>query len=94
MFSQFNRSKVVSLLLIVAVLMALSAAAVSAQTAVPTEVPPVSIEIDTDQLFTGTNNWINTFLPVFALTGGIAIALVLLSFVVRKVVDSFKSAGG
>jgi hypothetical protein len=63
-------------------------------TAVSFAQTPVAIEIDTDQLFTGTNQWINTFLPVFALTGGIAIALVLLSFVVRKVVDAFKSAGG
>jgi hypothetical protein len=41
---------------------------------------PVPLEIDTNQLFSQANTWIANFLPIFAITIGITIALSVLGY--------------
>lgn len=41
----------------------------------------VAITIDTDVLFGSVNTWISTFLPIFAIGLGIAIALAIIAIV-------------
>jgi hypothetical protein len=52
-----------------------------------------TIELDTDTLFTQINVWITNLFPIFAIGGGIAIAIVVISFIIRSIVDAFKGAG-
>jgi type III secretory pathway component EscR len=53
----------------------------------------VAIELDTDTLFTQINVWITNLFPIFAIGGGIAIAIVVISFIIRSIVEAFKGAG-
>lgn len=50
---------------------------------------PVPIEIDTNAIFTQTNNWIDVFLPIVAIGAGISIALAILTFIVKQIVSAF-----
>lgn len=69
-----------------AVVFALGVVSVSAQT-------PVPLEIDTNAIFTSANGWIDVFIPVFAISTGIAIALALLTFLGNQIVRAFKGSG-
>jgi hypothetical protein len=50
---------------------------------------PVPIEIDTNEIFSQTNNWIDVFLPIVAIGAGISIALAILTFIVKQIVSAF-----
>lgn len=50
---------------------------------------PVPIVIDTNEIFTQTNNWIDVFLPIVAIGAGISIALAILTFIVKQIVSAF-----
>jgi hypothetical protein len=54
----------------------------------------MSLEFDLGPLWTNTNEMIATFLPVFAIGGGIAIAVALLGMVINMVVKSVKGGVG
>jgi len=56
---------------------------ISAQTAVPLEIP-------TDVIFTETNNWIATFAPIAAIGIGITIALAVLAYLGKMIAGAFK----
>jgi hypothetical protein len=62
-------------------------------TAVSFAQTPVPIEIDTNALFTSANTWISSFIPIFALSIGIAIALAILGFLGNQIVKAFKGGG-
>lgn len=51
---------------------------------------PVPITIDTNELFTSANTWIETFLPIMAIGIGISIALAILSFIGVQIVKAFR----
>ncbi len=72
----FNR------LLIAAVAIVMVSAVSFAQTAVPLVVP-------TNEIFTQTNSWLQTFAPVVAIGVGIAVALAILRFIGKQVIDAF-----
>jgi len=50
----------------------------------------VTLEIDTDPIFTEANGWITTFTPIVAIGIGISIALAILTFVGNKIVEAFR----
>lgn len=68
------------------------AAALAAMTAVSFAQTAVPIEIDTNALFTSANTWISSFLPIFAISIGIGIALAILSFIGARIVAAFKGS--
>jgi hypothetical protein len=51
---------------------------------------PVQLDVDIDELFTQTNNWMATLWPIFAIGGAIAIASALITMVIGRVVAAFK----
>jgi hypothetical protein len=53
-----------------------------------------TFEIPVDDLFIQANTWIVALFPIFAIGGGISIAVVLLNFVIRQVVGAFRGGGG
>lgn len=59
-----------------------------AQTSEPT------IAIPVDDLFTQVNTWMTALFPIFAIGGGISIAVVILRFVIAQVVGAFRGSGG
>ncbi len=67
---------------VLAILLLIAAIPAFAQT-------PVPIVIDTNEIFTQTNNWIDVFLPIVAIGAGISIALAILTFIVRQIVQAF-----
>jgi hypothetical protein len=52
------------------------------------------IEIPVDDLFTQVNTWMTALFPIFAIGGGISIAVVILRFVINQVVGAFRGSGG
>jgi hypothetical protein len=50
---------------------------------------PVPITVDTNEIFTQTNNWIDVFLPIVAIGAGISIAIAILTFIVKQIVAAF-----
>ena len=72
----FNR------LLIAAVAIVMVSAVSFAQTAVALVVP-------TNEIFTQTNSWLQTFPPVVAIGVGIAVALAILRFIGKQIIDAF-----
>lgn len=50
----------------------------------------VTLDIDTDPIFTEANSWITTFTPIVAIGIGISIALAILTFVGNKIVEAFR----
>lgn len=66
------------------------AVALAAMTAVSFAQTAVPIEIDTNALFNSANTWISSFLPIFAISIGIGIALAILSFIGSRIVAAFK----
>lgn len=51
------------------------------------------ISIDTGEIFSQTNVWIDLLLPVFAIGAGIAIAAALLNMLINMIKKSIQSAG-
>jgi hypothetical protein len=49
-----------------------------------------AISIDTDVLFGSVNTWISTFLPIFAIGLGIAIALAIISIVGDSILQGLR----
>lgn len=93
-------SKRLSLALIF-VLCLLTIGSASAQTNTPvpptaTPVPPTAVvlSVDTNQLFTSTNTWIAAFIPIFAISIGIALALVILTFLGVQITKALSNPGG
>lgn len=62
-----------------------------AQTAtpVPPTATPVTLSVPTNQFFTSANGWITQFAPVLAIGVGIAVALAILRFIGKQIVDAF-----
>jgi len=50
-----------------------------------------SIEIPINTIFDEANVWIEVFAPILAIGIGISIALAILAFVGKEIVDAFKS---
>ena len=50
----------------------------------------VSLDIDLDPLFTAINDNLPTFMSVFAIVGGIAIAIIIVKFIINAIIDAFK----
>jgi len=51
---------------------------------------PVPIVVNTNEIFTQTNNWIVIFAPIVAIGAGIAIALAILGFIAGEIIKAFK----
>lgn len=53
---------------------------------------PVPITIDTNEIFTQTNNWIQQFTPIQAIGIGASLALAILGFLAAVLTGAFKGA--
>ena len=53
---------------------------------------PVPITIDTNEIFTQTNNWIQQFTPIQAIGIGATLALAILSFLAATLTGAFKGS--
>ena len=54
---------------------------------------PVPIVVDTNEIFTQTNSWIDVFTPIVAIGVGIAIALAILTFIGNQILKAFRGGG-
>lgn len=54
---------------------------------------PVPLVVDTNQIFTSTNTWISTFIPIMAIGIGISVALAILTFIGTQIVKAFRGGG-
>ena len=54
---------------------------------------PVPIIVDTNAIFTQTNNWIDVFTPIIAIGVGISIALAILTFIGNQILKAFRGGG-
>lgn len=72
----------ISRIAFVIAMLAMLTIAAAAQTAVPLVVP-------TNEIFTQTNSWLQTFAPVVAIGVGIAVALAILRFIGKQIIDAF-----
>ena len=54
---------------------------------------PVPIVVDTNQIFSSVNSWIVTFVPIVAIGLGIAIALAILTFIGKQILNAFQGGG-
>lgn len=50
----------------------------------------VAITVDTDEIFTSANSWITVFTPIVAIGVGISIALAILTFIGKQIIQAFK----
>lgn len=75
-----NKTK---LLLIVVFVLAFAVAPAFAQT-------PVPLVVDTNPMFVQANTWIVIFAPIVAIGVGISIALAILTFIGKQILDAFK----
>jgi hypothetical protein len=71
----------------------LAAVVIMSFTAVSFAQTPVPIVVDTNQIFTSTNNWITTFIPIMSIGLGIGIALAILTFIGREILKAFRGGG-
>ena len=69
-----------------AVFMLLMAATSFAQT-------PVPIVVDTNQIFTSANTWIDVFIPIMSIGLGIGIAIAILTFIGKEILKAFRGGG-
>lgn len=74
-----NTFKVYSIL----ALLVMTAAVSFAQT-------PVPIEVDTNQIFTSANTWIEVFIPIMSIGLGIGIAIAILTFIGNQILKAFQ----
>jgi len=51
---------------------------------------PVPIVVDTNQIFTQTNTWIEVFIPIMSIGIGIAVALAILTFLGNQIIKAFR----
>jgi hypothetical protein len=51
---------------------------------------PVPIVVDTNEIFTQTNTWIEVFLPIIAIGVGISVALAILTFIGNQIVKAIR----
>lgn len=79
-----NKTGTIAALALVAVVVALSASPSFAQST------PVPLEIPTGVIFSETNNWLETFAPIAAIGIGITIALAVLGYLGKLIVNAFK----
>lgn len=63
--------------------------AVMAITAVSMAQTNVPLVVPTNEIFTQTNSWLQTFAPVVAIGVGIAVALAILRFIGKQIIDAF-----
>ena len=77
----YNVRRKMMILAIMLVILMLNVASAFAQ---------VTLNIDTDPIFTEANSWITTFTPIVAIGIGISIALAILTFVGNKIVEAFR----
>ncbi len=54
---------------------------------------PVPIVVDTNEIFTQANNWIEVFAPILAIGIGISIALAILTFIGQQILKAFRGSG-
>jgi hypothetical protein len=50
---------------------------------------PVPLEIPTNDIFTQTNIWMGVFAPIVAIGIGIAVALAILTFIGKQIINAF-----
>lgn len=51
---------------------------------------PVPLNVDTNAIFTSTNDWLTVFTPIIAIGVGISIALALLTFIGNQIIRAFR----
>jgi hypothetical protein len=90
------RNKFVYLFLLLALM--LTSAAAFAQTATPepepTTVPAPTLDLDVTPLFDSMNGYIPLFLAIFAIPGGIVIAIALVRMIIDSIGNAIKGAAG
>jgi hypothetical protein len=89
------RNRYVYLALFVALM--LTSAVAFAQTATPvppTAVPAPTLDLDVTPLFDSMNSYIPIFLAIFAIPGGIVIAIALVRMIINSVGNAIKGAAG
>lgn len=59
-----------------------------------TAVPPPTIDLDVTPLFESMNGYIPLFLGIFAIPGGIVIAIALVRMLINAVSNAIKGAAG
>lgn len=79
--------------LIVLAVLAMALAAMTAVSFAQTPEPP-TINLDVGPLFDSMNNYIPVFLLIFAIPGGIAIAIAVVKMLINAVQNAFKGASG
>lgn len=77
-------------IVVMAVLMGSMAAFAQTNTPIPpTATVTPGLTVPTNEFFTSTNSWISTFAPILAIGVGIAVALAILRFIGKQIVDAF-----
>ena len=76
-------------IVVMAVFLGTMAAFAQTNTPVPTATVTPGITVPTNEFFTSTNSWISTFAPILAIGIGIAVALGILRFIGKQIVDAF-----
>lgn len=66
-----------------------SFAQTSTPTPAPTDVPAVSLEVDMTPLFESLNTYLPTFIGIFAVIGGIGLAIAFARFLINAVKGAF-----
>lgn len=84
-----HRGKAVLIMAVMAVMMLTSAVAF-AQTAVP----PPTIDLDVTPLFDSMNSYLPVFLVIFAIPGGIALAIGLVRLIINAISSAIAKATG
>jgi hypothetical protein len=83
-----SRRTFVLMLVVIGALMMVSATAFA-----QTPVPPPSIDIDITPLFDSMNSYIPLFLVIFAIPGGIVIAIAIVRMIITLIQRAFSGAG-
>lgn len=63
-------------------------------TPAPTTVPAPELELDVTPLFDSMNSYIPLFLAIFAIPGGIVIAIALVRMLINAIANAIKGAAG
>lgn len=85
-----SKNTLILALVVMAVLMVSMATFAQTNTPVPpTATVTPGLTVPTNEFFTSTNSWIATFAPILAIGVGIAVALGILRFIGKLIVDAF-----
>lgn len=84
----YRKHKLTVQLMVFALLLTVASAAFA-----QTPVPPVDIEIPTNDMMTHLNTWIQTFAPIVLLFGMIPVALGLLRYITKLFQQAFSGGG-